>query len=79
MPEPKYLWRIQVHGIAKPIYLIAQNAASAAAQATNHPQVDTFDLLHIRRVDSWDDAQNMTVVTWPAPPPEPQPEPEPPP
>lgn len=71
MPEPKYLWRLQVHGIARPIYLIAQNVQSASALATSHPQVDPYDLLQVRRVDNWDETQNMTVVHWPEPPPPP--------
>lgn len=75
----KYLWRAAVRGISRPIYLIAQNMASAHAQASRNPQVDPADVTLMQRIDPWDEQQNMTVVTWPEPPPPPdildQPEP----
>jgi len=74
MPENKFLWRAIVARIAKPIYLVAQNMPSAHAHASNHPEVEPEDVLHMQRVDSWDDQQNMTVVLWPQPPPPPEPE-----
>ena len=75
----KYLWRASIRRVSRPLYLVAQNVASAQAHATNHPQVAPEDLKTLMRIDEWDDAQNMTVVIWPEPPPEPDPEPEPPP
>lgn len=77
MAENKYLWRASVRRVPGPIYLVAQNMQSAAAQATNHPQVAPEDIAHLQRIDAWDESQNMTIVDWPEPPPEPDPEPEP--
>jgi len=79
MPEPKYLWRVSVRRVPRPVYLVAQNIQSAAAQASAHPQVDNLDVTLLQCIDPWDDQQNMTIVPWPEPPPEPEPEPQPPP
>lgn len=68
----KYLWRAIVAGIAKPIYLVAQNMPSAHAQASSHPLIQPADVLHMQRVDLWDPDQSMTDVAWPQPPPPPQ-------
>jgi len=74
----KYLWRAAVRGISRPIYLVAQNIASATANCHSHPQVDPADVIMMQRIDPWDTILKMTVVHWPEPPPEPEPEPEPP-
>lgn len=73
----QFLWRANVAGIARPIYLVAQNMQSAHAAASNNPQVELHDVLNIQRVDQWDNQHDRTVVHWPEPPPPPQPEPEP--
>ncbi|TEU08460.1 MAG: hypothetical protein E3J25_11950 [Anaerolineales bacterium] len=73
----KFLWRATVHHIARPIYLVAQNIQSASAQVTAHPEVAPEALIHLQRIDPWDDQQNMTVVHWPEPPPPPEPDEEP--
>ena len=75
----KYLWRANVAGIARPIYLVSQNMQSAAALASSHPQVEPEDVLNLQRIDEWDDQHNMTVVIWPERPPEPEPDEPPPP
>lgn len=68
----KFLWRATVLRLTSPIYIVAQNVQSAAAMATGHPLVDPTHLLHINRIDEWDDQANMTVVRWPEPPPPPE-------
>ena len=75
----KFLWRANVAGIAKPIYLVSQNMQSAQALVAAHPEVEPEDVLNLQRIEQWDDQANMTVVIWPQPPPEPIPDPEPPP
>lgn len=70
----KYLWRAAVRGVSQPIYLVAQNIASAHAKATMHALVDPADVTRMQRIDAWDDHDNMTVVFWPEPPPPPQPD-----
>jgi len=79
MPENKYLWRAAVRHISRPIYLVAQNIQSAAAQASAHPEVDNLDVTLLQCIDPWDDQANMTVVHWPEPPPPPVPPAPPPP
>lgn len=64
----KFLWRAHVAGIAKPIYLVAQNMQSAHAAASNNPQVEPEDVLNIQRIDEWHDQHNRTKVMWPLPP-----------
>ena len=71
----KFLWRAIVAGIAKPIYLVAQNIQSAHAKLVHDPTVAPDDTQRILRIDAWDDQANMTVVVWPEPPPPPQPDP----
>ncbi len=75
----KYLWRATVAGIAKPLYLVAQNMPSAGSAISSHPEVQPQDLLHLQRIAQWDDQTNMTVVIWPEPPPPPPLEDPPPP
>jgi len=74
MADNKYLWRVSIHRVPRPLYVVSQNVQSAAAQASAHPQVEASDVGSVMRLDLWDPAQNMTKVPWPEPPPEPEPE-----
>lgn len=73
----KFLWRANVAGIAKPIYLVAQNMQSATAQASKNDQVQVQDVFNMQRIAEWNEQENRTKVIWPEPPPPPEPEPEP--
>jgi len=74
MADNKFLWRATVLGIAKPIYIVAQNIQSAQAEAASDPQVAPEHVVHLALIDLWDPVHNRTHVSWPEPPPPPHPE-----